>query len=54
MDIITLENNSNVALGYDLGQCKYLVFNKNDKTLSIIEDIFTAVELFRLLSNKNI
>lgn len=32
MNIITLENNSNVALGYDLGQCNYLVFDKKNKT----------------------
>ena len=50
MDLITLENNKKTCLGYDLNNCNYLVFDKNNKTLSIIDDIFIAVELFRILS----
>ena len=54
MNIITLENNKKAGLGYDLANCNYLVLDKKHYTLSIVDDIFIAVELFRLLSNKNI
>lgn len=54
MNIITLENNKRAGLGYDLNNCNYLVLDKKHYTLSIVDDIFMAVELFYILSEGSV
>lgn len=54
MNIITLENNKRAGLGYDLNNCNYLVLDKKHYTLSIVDDIFMAVELFYIISEGSV